>query len=118
MKNSIKFLMLIVVLGFFQKLNAQEIEQKLDTVQIKTSAICGDCKERIEHNVSYEKGVTYVNLDDKTKVLTVVYKTGKTDKEKIKMVISKTGYDADDLAADPKAYERLPDCCKKDNAPH
>lgn len=89
-----------------------------DTVQIQTSAICGDCKERLEHNIAFEKGVKYVELDDETKVLTIVYKTNKNDKEKLKIAVTKVGYDADDLPADPKAYNRLPDCCKKDNEPH
>jgi hypothetical protein len=32
--------------------------------------------------------------------------------------VQKTGYDADDLTADARAYNRLPDCCKKTNAVH
>jgi hypothetical protein len=28
------------------------------------------------------------------------------------------GYDADTVAADEKAYTRLPACCKKDAPPH
>ena len=101
-----------------QKINAQDIKPEYDTIYIKTSAICDQCKERLEHNISFEKGVKFVELNDSTKVLTIVYKNGKNDMEKLKTAITKVGYDADDLVADPKAYDRLPPCCKKDNTPH
>lgn len=112
--------MFIVALAFFgsQKTFAQAETPEYDTIQIQTSAICGDCKERLEHNIAFEKGVKSVELNDTTKVLTIVYNTGKNDKEKLKIAVTKIGYDADDLPADPKAYKRLPDCCKKENAPH
>ncbi len=97
---------------------AQDKVPKTEKVEIKTSAICGQCKDRLETNIGYEKGVTNVVLDLETKVLTVEYKTTKTDKEKLKKAVSKIGYDADEVPADPKAYERLPACCKKDAAPH
>lgn len=93
-------------------------KSKTEKVTIQTSAICGDCKQRLERNIAFEKGVKSVSLDDETKVLTIEYRTNKTDKEKLKKAITKIGYDADELEADPKAYERLPACCKKDNEPH
>jgi hypothetical protein len=33
--------------------------------------------------------------------------------EKIRIAITKSGYDADSLKADPKAFKHLPECCKK-----
>ena len=83
------------------------------TVKIKTSAICKMCKARIERNLAYEKGVTDVNLDVATKVVTVSFNPQKTNVAKIKANIVKTGYDADELIANPKGYEKLPSCCKK-----
>jgi hypothetical protein len=29
-------------------------------------------------------------------------------------VINKAGYDADETKAEPKAYDKLPECCKVD----
>jgi len=112
--------LIIIAFAFLssQKTFAQADMPEYDTIQIQTSAICGDCEERLEHNIAFEKGVKSVELNDETKVLTIVYKTGKNDKEKLKIAVTKIGYDADDLPADPKAYNRLPDCCKKDSAPH
>src|SRR6185503_1067821 len=86
---------------------------QLDTVKVMTSAICAECKERIEHDMSFEKGVKHSVLDLDTKVLTVVYNPKKTNPEKIRIAVTKTGYDADSLRADPKAFNKLPDCCKK-----
>lgn len=97
---------------------AKDKSKKTETVSIKTSAICSQCKDRLEKNIAFEKGVKAVNLDLETKVLTVTYKKGKNSKENLKKAVSKIGYDADELEADPKAYERLPACCKKDAAPH
>ncbi|HCT69853.1 MAG TPA: hypothetical protein DF409_01110 [Bacteroidales bacterium] len=71
------------------------------------------CKETIERTLAFEKGVVKATLDLETDIVTVVYKTARTTPEKIREAISKAGYDADDVAADPKAYSNLPDCCKK-----
>jgi len=92
--------------------------KELVTVEIQTSAVCGDCKERLEHDLAFEKGVKFVELNDETKVLTIKYKKGKNTKENLKIAVTKVGYDADDLPADLKAYNLLPDCCKKGVAPH
>lgn len=88
------------------------------TVQFKTSAVCDMCKTRIEKSLAYEKGVQSAVLDVPTKVLTVTYKADKTTPAALRTAVQKTGYDADDLTADARAYNRLPDCCKKTNAVH
>lgn len=80
---------------------------------IKTSAQCGMCKVRIEKAVKKVKGVTSVDLDVKTKLVKVSYIKEKTSAEKIREAISNTGYDADEVKANEKAYEKLHGCCKK-----
>ncbi len=84
-----------------------------ETVKIKTSAICEMCKERIEKNLTLTKGVKKAELDLNDKVISVTYDAGKTDVAALKKAIVEVGYDADDVAADGKAYEKLPSCCKK-----
>ncbi|MCX6231224.1 MAG: heavy metal-associated domain-containing protein [Bacteroidetes bacterium] len=88
------------------------------TIKIKTSSVCGMCKETIEKAMAFEKGVKTSDLDTKTKIVTVTYNTEKTTPEKIKLAISKAGYDADEVKADPKAYAKLSPCCKKDSKMH
>jgi len=90
---------------------------KIETIKIKTSSQCGECKERIEEALAFEKGVKTAELDLKTKIITVTYKKSKTSPEKIRKAISKVGYDADDVAADKKAYSKLDACCKKPDDP-
>ena len=84
------------------------------TADIFTSAQCiGDCcKERIEEEMQFTKGVTAVNLDIESQVLTVTFKTKKNSVENIREIISDIGYDADDVEADKKAHDKLPKCCQ------
>lgn len=86
---------------------------KFETIKIKTSSQCEECKERIEEALAFEKGVKTAELDVETKIVTVTYKKSKTSPEKIRKAISKVGYDADNVPADPKAYSKLDACCKK-----
>ena len=91
---------------------------KTDTVTIKTSARCDDCKERIESRLNFTKGIKSAKLNMDTKAVVVIYDSEKTNLEAIKTAITKAGYDADEMPADLKAYNRLPKCCQKDASPH
>ncbi|CCH54932.1 Heavy metal transport/detoxification protein [Fibrisoma limi BUZ 3] len=93
-------------------------DDKDKEVKIKTSAVCGMCKARIERNLSFEKGVKEAALDVKSKVVTIKYNPKKTDVAKLKANIVKTGYDADELPADEVGYNKLPSCCKKGGMDH
>ncbi|HRS01818.1 MAG TPA: heavy metal-associated domain-containing protein [Bacteroidota bacterium] len=91
---------------------AVKAEANLQTVQIKTSAVCESCKTRIEKAVNKLQGVEKSDLDLSTKILTISYDPAKVSVEKIKNTISKTGYSADEIKADKKAFDKLPACCK------
>ena len=90
------------------------IAQKNDTeeVEIFTSAICEMCKETIEYDLTFAKGIKDVNLNLENKIVTVAFKPGKTTAKDIRERITKLGYHADSLRRDPVAYENLPFCCK------
>ena len=88
------------------------------TVKIHTSAVCETCKETIEKDLSFEKGVKSAVLDLDSKDVTVEYDSTKTTAIKIRLRISKIGYDADDVKRDPKGYKRLPACCKQADCKH
>ncbi|SVC28203.1 uncharacterized protein METZ01_LOCUS281057 [marine metagenome] len=85
-----------------------------ETVNIKTSASCigNCCKERIEEEMQFTKGITAVNLNIESQILTVTFKTKKTDIDKIRTAISLIGYNADKVKADKKAHNKLPHCCQ------
>lgn len=119
MKTTIKTTLLAITLMIaFSNQGIAKDKKKIEEVKIKTSAICGMCKERIESNIKFEKGVTFVELDNETKVATIKYRTKKTNPDKLRQAISKLGHDADDVMADKKAYAKLPACCKKGVDPH
>ena len=93
------------------------VHAQIKTVAIQTSAVCGECKKRLERDLSFEKGVKSVNLDLDTKVLNIAYLDAKTNPNKLRLRVTKVGYHADSLFRDPKAYEKLDACCKEEAHP-
>ena len=81
-------------------------------VEILTSAICEMCKEAIESDLTFEKGVKSIDLDVETKVATIEYNPKKTTADKLRKRITLVGYHADNFMRDSVAYENLPFCCK------
>ncbi|MBX7109083.1 MAG: cation transporter [Chitinophagales bacterium] len=97
---------------------ADDAKKKTEIIYIQTSAVCGECKERIESAVKDLKGIKQAELNLTDKKLMVEYAVGKTTPETIKQAVAKSGYDADEVKADPSAYQSLPMCCKKDEGKH
>lgn len=119
--KTIKVMMAVLVLIAFSFVGATKASaqsKKTSVIEIKTSAVCGTCKEKIEGGLAYEKGVKKAKLNLETKVVTVEYVESKTTPEKIRLAISKLGYDADGIPADKVAYSKLSPCCKKDAPKH
>ncbi|MFN3589312.1 MAG: heavy-metal-associated domain-containing protein [Spirosomataceae bacterium] len=106
-----------MILAFIVATTATSFAQRGE-VEIKTSAVCGMCKSRIERDLGLTKGVEKATLDLKTKVVTVSYNTKKTNAAQIKSAISQIGYDADEVVANEKSHDRLPECCKKTAKAH
>lgn len=115
-KPILKTLVLAVSLFFFSNfVSAQKATQK---AVIKTFLHCDHCKEcetcgqKFKTEMLKIKGVKMYELDDKAMTFTIYYNSKKTTLQAIKEGISKLGYDADDVKADPEAYESLDGCCK------
>ncbi|MBT5749926.1 MAG: heavy-metal-associated domain-containing protein [Flavobacteriales bacterium] len=102
-----------ILIALFSILTINAWAQK-ETVQIKTSAECvvNCCKDRIEEEMQFTKGVTAVNLNIESQVLTVTFKTKKNSVENIRTIISNLGYNADDVMANESAHNALPNCCQ------
>lgn len=112
------FLITLIFAGLVsQPLMAQKTNNKTAELTISTSAVCHMCVNTIEKSFAFEKGVksSKVNLENNT--VTVVYRTDKTTADELKVALTKYGYQADDLPADQKAYEKLHECCQSDE-PH
>lgn len=99
-------LLLVGLTAFAQK------QPKTMTVVIQTSAECDECKTRLEGKLNYTKGVKFAELDVPSKKLTVKFSPKTISLETIKKMVSELGYQADDVTANPEAYEKLPACCK------
>lgn len=106
-----------IVLIVFLFGSLQSVAQS-DTITIKTSAQCEMCKKTIEHELNFAKGIKSAVLDVETKEVVIIYNAKKTDANELRKVISNVGYDADALPANPKAYDKLHECCKKDGHSH
>lgn len=104
---------LLTFLLLFLGISSFAQTKKPVTVEIQTSAKCEECKERIEKALAYEKGVKQAQVNLKNSIVTVTYLADKTSPEILRKAISLTGYDADSVKADTKAYQSLPTCCQK-----
>lgn len=112
-KNLFAFLTILFV-SF--NLNAQTKES--GKAEVKVSIECDHCKAcetcglNFKANMLKIKGVKMYELNEEKKTITVYYNTKKTDLATIKTAISKLGFDADDVKADPESYAKLDGCCK------
>jgi len=118
MKKSILKSMMFFAAIFFIS-NVVVAQQKTNQKAIiKTKINCDHCKEcetcgmKFKDNMLKINGVKMYELDEKKMTITVYFNSKKTDLITIKKVISRLGYDADDIKADPQAYENLDGCCK------
>ncbi|HLF52928.1 hypothetical protein [Flavobacterium sp.] len=116
MKNQLKsIILLFTVFLISNTVLAQKTNQK---AIIKTVLHCDHCKECETCGLKFKTemlkitGVKMYELDDKKMTFTVYYNAKKTNLQTIKVEISKLGYDADEVKADPKGYDSLDGCCK------
>jgi periplasmic mercuric ion binding protein len=117
-KFKIRLFLLSVIMVSLMVSGSFAQDKKATEIKIKTSAVCGQCKDRIEQGLAFEKGVKNAVLDVDSKIATVQYNPQKTTPADIRNAISKLGYDADSIPADKVAYGKLPPCCKKDAKKH
>jgi copper chaperone CopZ len=103
---------LLLALGFAFGASAQT--KAVQTAKISLPSVqCGMCKEKIETYLKRYDGIQSVNVNYKRKEATVKYLTDRITEEDIKAAIANAGYDANEVAANPEAYKKLPKCCKK-----
>jgi copper chaperone CopZ len=104
--------LLAFVAGTVSLANAQQKASM--TATIKTPTVqCEQCKQRIESYLAKEEGVYKYVVNYKNKTVKVSWTTDRTNLETIKTAIANAGYDADEVAANPDSYKKLPTCCKK-----
>lgn len=111
MKKTLKLFTVLSLLVLAGSAQAQKAD-KFARLDIHSNPVCGECKQIIETEMLYAKGVHAVNVDVDAKVIHVEYKAKKTGPEKLREAVSKIGYEADGLAPDMKARKALPMCCQ------
>ncbi|MBK9591204.1 MAG: heavy-metal-associated domain-containing protein [Crocinitomicaceae bacterium] len=109
MKNSVLIMSLLMLMGLSSMTNQNA---KTKTITFITTAICGECKERIEDKLNYTKGVVFAELNLENKMLTVKYKTEIITDVQIKEILANLGYSSDTVVRNHEAYLALPKCCR------
>ncbi len=86
---------------------------KSEKATIKTSGVCGMCKEKIEMTLNAIPGVekSYYNLANA--MVTVKFDASKINADALRKSISEAGYDADAVMAIKSVHDALPKCCQK-----
>ena len=72
--------------------SAQETKKKSNSVTTKflvESMSCENCVKKIEKNIAFEKGVTDLKCELKTKTVEVTYRPDKTNDEKLMAAFKK-----------------------------
>ena len=109
--------LIIFLLLASARVSAQE-EKTVQKAVIQTAITCDHCKAcgscggLLEKKLLKNKGIQMITLDEKKMTIEVIYNSKKTNLTAIRTAISKLGYDADDIKADPEAYKKLDGCCK------
>lgn len=105
--------LITILLAFFigSSVSAQKGLAHLD---IQSSTVCDMCKETIEKELIYEKGVKKVGVDLATSTVHVEYDAKKNSPENLRAALIKLGYAADGTPGDAKAFAKLPACCQKE----
>jgi len=107
-------LVMVMLLACIGSAFAQSKKGTLVTAKISTpTALCEQCKDRIERFLDREEGVQSAKVNFHTKTTVVKFYSDRTNIENIKAAIANVGYDADNVTANPESYNRLPTACKK-----
>ena len=98
----------VAVLSFSQTLIAQDSKEvkkakKVEVFTCWTSIDCEGCKAKIEKNIAYEKGVKDLEVDLKSKLVTIKYRADKTTPEKLEKAIKELGYKTEIIKENPKS---------------
>jgi mercuric ion binding protein len=111
MKKLTLFMIAFLVISFT---GWGQVKKAAQTVTIQTPTVqCEKCKKRIEDDLKRVDGVQKIVVDYKRKTTKVTFLNDRTNIEYIKTAIANIGYDADDIKANPEAYDKLPKTCKK-----
>ena len=99
--NIRKIALALIGMLFVTALQAQNSEN-YKQVTFQTNGTCQSCKNKIENNIAYEKGVKEVNFDLATGKVRITYNKKKTDPQKLQTAIRALGFTAEPDSPDCK----------------
>jgi len=100
MKKQLLNLLVLAVLFCFAGSAFGQTGQVIKEEKIKTGFHCVNGKALIEKELMKSEGVTSVVADVDTKIVTVKYVDGKTDRKKLVKAIETIGYTTEDTKSD------------------
>ncbi len=77
-------------------------DSKLTTVVLHSEISCNNCKQRIEKNIPFEKGVKDLKVSLPDKTVTIVFRNDKNSSEKLCEAVSRLGYKSMIIKETPK----------------
>lgn len=107
----------LVVLAFTSGITNAQSRIQTHTIQSEIvcdhCAKCETCGQSLQKSLFKIKGVKSFEVIQDKQQFVVTYDTRKTNLENIRQQISRSGFKADNVKADPAGYEKLDGCCKK-----
>lgn len=103
---------LVVAVGAAGFVGCSSETEATNTVVKLPTLQCGACENTVSTALKAVDGVKDVKVDLKNKSAQVSFVANQATVSKIEDAVVNVGYAANDKKADPKAYEKLPECCK------
>ncbi len=100
--KTLKSILIALSIMFCAGVAKAELKANEAEVTFKVSVDCQGCKNKLEKNIPFEKGVEDINVNLADKTVYVKYNTKKTTVEKLQKAIEKLGYTAVPMAAEAK----------------
>jgi copper chaperone CopZ len=89
-----KLSLAIILLLFTVTASVFAQQKKEKTVVFSSNMHCVSCQQKVEKNLSYEKGVKDLVVDLKSNTIKITFDVRKTSEEKLALAITKLGYEA------------------------
>lgn len=85
--------------------------RNVEEVEFTVLGNCGMCKDRIESAAYSVRGVRSANWDQEKQLLTLTFRTDRTDQETVEKAIAKVGHDTENFLTDEETHANLHHCC-------
>lgn len=108
MKIAFQIIISVLFIQFSGLQAAAQNSTVTDTLTVE--GVCNMCKDRIQ-KAALIKGVKWAEWDKSTQELVVIYRTKRTDLDRIATAIAQAGHDNSKVKAPKDAYADLPNCC-------